>query len=413
MADDFKLFYNFDPTDPPRFHKQTIDAAYFDWLFDMLADTGVTFLYRCNLAGRCYYPSQSMAPFDHDCVEASNDDAQYWHRVADMMDACDPFAEAVRAARERDIPIWAWWNWNEFQCVRRNYLYLIDPVWYEKPRKYWCSRDGSRFYHGIPDFGDADVQQRLLDLTRETLQYNVDGMYLSTRSHSWYACFDAPGWSDHLEPFGFNDSVVATYRDRHGIDIRYEDYDETLRLGILGEQFSNLLQQTGDLLHQTGKPFLVGISPDRHELCVDFTQYNRPAGPHLQLYKNWETWATTASIDGLCAEQSCPQELLLDAPALAPFRETLAETFPLYAWLDTAHFQDRGFGPFHLGNWNANTPQQLLDQITTAQQSGAAGAFLHSLYHYTACDTAGEPLGGYGVLPSTTHLDALRGLASK
>lgn len=408
MTKPFRLFYTLDMTDPPRFHHRPIDAEYFEWLFSMLEGTGVTVLYRCNLAGRCYYPSRVMAPFDHACVDHDNPAAQYWHRVADMLDGLDPFAEAVRAARRHDVPVWAWWNWNEFQCIRRHVLYLVDPLWYERPRKYWCTRDGSRFYHGVPAFGDEDVRQRLLALARETLGYGVEGMYLSTRSHSWVPCFDAPDWADRLEDFGFNDCVVDAYRKRHGINIRFEDFDREALLRIKGEQFSTLLARTGTLAHDAGKPFVVGIYPDRTELCAGFAQSGREHSRHLELYKDWEGWAADGAVDGICSERSCPHEHTLQAPDLDIFRKTLPAGFPIYAWVDTAHFCNRGFGAFHLGNWNRNSVEDVMQQIDAAQQAGAAGVFLHSLYHFTACDTAGEPLGGYGVLPRTEYLDALR-----
>ena len=408
MPDSFRTFYTYDPTDPPRFHGRVVDGEYFEWLFSMLEGTGLTFLFRCNLAGRAYYPSHAMATFDHGCVDAHNPEAQYWHRVADMMDACDPLAEAVRAARKHDMPIWGWWNWNEFQCVRRDYVYLVDPVWYERPRKYWCSRDGSRFYHGIPAYGDPEVQERLLALVDETLEYEVDGMYLSTRSHSWYACFCSPGWDEHLEPLGFNECVVEEYRRRHGVDIRYDDYDDEEFLRIKGEHFSDVLSQVGGKLHAAGKSFIAGVSPDRYELCVEFEAKGRLGGQYLHLYKDWEKWADEGAIDGLCSERSCPSEKILDGPTLSLFRQTLPDDFPVYVWLDTAQFHSRGAGPFHLANWDRNSPEEVLKQIDLARRSGAAGAFLHSLYHYTACDSGGESIGGYGVLPRTEYFDALR-----
>ena len=49
MNPPFELFYNFDPTDPSRYHNRTVDAEYFDWLLGMLADTGMTLLFRALL----------------------------------------------------------------------------------------------------------------------------------------------------------------------------------------------------------------------------------------------------------------------------------------------------------------------------------------------------------------------------
>lgn len=406
----FRTFFNFDPTDPSRFHKGPIDEEYFDWLFSLLEGTGLTFLYRCNTAGRTYYHSKVMAAFDHECVDPYNEEAQYWHRTAEMMDIGDPFAAAVKAARKHDVPIWAWCNWNEFQNTRQDYLSLIDPVWYESPRKYWCSRDGSRFYHGIPAFGDPAVQERLVAMTREILGYGVDGFYLSTRSHSWWACFDSPGWDDHLELFGFNDCVVDEYRKRHGIDIRFKDYDYDEFLRIKGDHFSEMLAKVGRTLHDADTPFVIGVSPDRHELCVEFESIGIPAAKHLHMYKDWERWAEDGTVDGLCTERSCPHEKVLDPPGLDIFQDSLPDGFPLFLWLDMGRWINRGFGPFHLANWDRYPVDESMGMLEQAKKTVAGGAFLHTLYHYTACDSGGESIGGYGVLPRTEYFDALRNL---
>jgi hypothetical protein len=33
---------------------------------------------------------------------------------------------------------------------------------------------------------------------------------------------------------------------------------------------------------------------------------------------------------------------------------------------------------------------------------------IHTMYHFTACDSDGETMGGYGVLPRTEYLEAIR-----
>ena len=405
-TEEFTIFYNWDPSDPPRYHHKPIDAEYFEWLFSMLECTGVTFLYRCNLAGRAYYPSRAMAPFDHSCVEHRNPKAAIWHKVADVLDGCDPLAEAVRAARRHNVKIWAWFNWNEFQNIRRDWLYLIDPVWYESPRKYWCTRDGSRFYHGVPAFGDEQVQQRLLALAEEVLSYGVDGLYLSTRSHSWYACFPSPEWEKNLADFGFNDCVVEAYRKRYGVDLRYEDYDRDAFLRIKGEQFSTLLSRVGSMVHRQNRKFILGIVPDRFTLMN--MGEDKPGTDYLQLYKDWESWIAGGSLDGLCAEKSCPHHKELPGADISIFQETLPADFPLYTWADTAWFVQRGGGPFSLENWDRLTVDEVIGQIESARASGASGMFLHSLYHYTSADTKGIVLSGYGQLPRREYLEAIK-----
>ena len=91
MAEDFKLFYTWTLSGPARYHRRSVDGEYFEWLFSMLEGTGVTFLYRCNVAGRAYYPSRYMSAFDHTCVDRRNPEAAAWHGVADVLDNCDPF----------------------------------------------------------------------------------------------------------------------------------------------------------------------------------------------------------------------------------------------------------------------------------------------------------------------------------
>jgi len=321
-------------------------------------------------------------------------------------------ANAVRAARRYGVSIWAWWNWNEFQNVRRDWLKMIDPQWYERPRKYWCTRDGSRFYHGIPDWGDEDVRQRLVGLARESLGYGVDGLYLSTRTHSWYMCWPTPDWKKGLEPFGFNDSVVDAYRKRHGVDIRYDKYDEDNWHRIKGELYSGFLSRVGAAVHQHDKPFILGVWPDRHNMmCLD-PKTRSYITKNIQLYKDWETWVASGSIDGLCAEQTCPHEPKLTGGDISLFKKTLPGRFPLYTWADTATWIKRESVPFSLNNWSRHPVQDVLKQIDMARDTGASGIVLHSLYHYTACDTAGKFIGkegeGYGVLPRTEYLDALR-----
>lgn len=64
-----------------------------------------------------------------------------------------------------------------------------------------------------------------------------------------------------------------------------------------------------------------------------------------------------------------------------------------------------------MANWDRNSVEEVLRQIEMARDAGASGVVLHSFYHFTACDTKGESIGGYGVLPRTEYFDALRKLS--
>ena len=415
LSDSFRIFYTWDMSDPPRYHHKQIDGSYFDWLFAQLEGTGLTFLFRCNLAGRAYYHSKLMNPFDESAIDPHNPKAlKMWRRVLNVLKACDPLAEAVRAGRKYGVPVWAWSNWNELQSVRQGWLELTDPVWYQNPRKFWCTRDGSRFYHGVPDWGDEDVRKRFVGLAEESMGYGVEGFYLSSRTHSWNTCWPTPGWADGLEPFGFNDSVVAAYRERYGVDIRYEDFDKEKWHHVKGDLYSELLALVGAAVHKHDKPFILGIKPDRDNVMVLYPDRQKKIMDNIQLYKNWERWVAEGSVDGICAEQPCPHSPTITGGDISLLKETLPSTFPLYSWADTATWVGGIPVPFSLHNWNRHSVEDVLKQIQVARTVGAKGIVLHSLYHYTAVDSAGAYVGqrpaGYGAVPRTEYLDALRNL---
>ena len=249
-----------------------------------------------------------------------------------------------------------------------------------------------------------------MGLAGETFEYGVDAVYLSTRSHSWWACWPTPDWDAHLEPFGFNDSVVEAYRKRYGVDIRYDDYDEEQWLRIKGEQFSALLALVGTQADRANSKFIVGIEPDRYSLMVDYERPDvmHPAGPVLHLYKDWESWVAEGSIDAICAEEACHPKMKITGGDIEPFRKSLPADFPLYSWADTSWYVQRGGGPFSMVNWDRVSVDQLFEQIDVARQSGAHGVLLHSIEMFTSWDSGGKSIGGYGVLPRTEYFDALR-----
>lgn len=124
----FEIVYVYDASATGPNHGRCIDADYWEWLFAMLEGTGVTFMYRMNLAGRAFYPSRLVAPFDHASVDRANPEARRWYQLSDMLTKADPLAEAVRAAHRHGIRFWAWWNWNEWQNVRVGHIDVVDRV---------------------------------------------------------------------------------------------------------------------------------------------------------------------------------------------------------------------------------------------------------------------------------------------
>lgn len=87
---------------------------------------------------------------------------------------------------------------------------------------------------------------------------------------------------------------------------------------------------------------------------------------------------------------------------------TLPEGFSIYSWIDIACFHSRDGTPFSLANWDRHSVDGFIQQLEWSRATGARGVFMHTLYHFTGCDSGGESIGGYGVLPRRQYLDAIR-----
>ena len=113
-------------------------------------------------------------------------------------------------------------------------------------------------------------------------------------------------------------------------------------------------------------------------------------------------------MDGLCTERACPHEKVLDPPGLDIFQDSLPDGFPLFLWLDMGRWINRGFGPFHLANWDRYPVDESMGMLEQAKKTVAGGAFLHTLYHYPACDSGGASIGGAHHLRHTVYCREMR-----
>ncbi|MFH0964409.1 MAG: hypothetical protein V2A58_10405 [Planctomycetota bacterium] len=402
MNRDFEVMLTYDFSDNPRHHKKPFDASYFDWMFDEVAEHGpATILYRANLAGRTYYPSKVFSPFDHSCCFRDE-----WHKLADVLDRMDPMRECVRAARERSLPVMIWVNWNEWQCFRQSAVHLVDPVWYANPTKYWASRDRSRFYHGMPVWGDEEVRARLLAMAMELIAYGSDGIYLSTRSHSWQPGYPVGDSRQYKEgdDFGFDDVVVEEYRRRHGLNIRYQDFDVEEWHRIKGEHFTELLRRTGKLCHDAGQRFIVGTPGDRYSATITNCHMARSC----LYYKEWEKWVDQGIVDGIASEMCNSYESVVEIGDISEMKKALGKKGKLYPW-SIPVYMDRNCiaPPFSLVKWRTKKPQEIVRQARMAKDAGAAGIVVHEFYWHLFIDTEGEDIG-FGPLPQRELWKALK-----
>lgn len=406
MADRFEVMVTWDPGEI-RYNRAEIDSAYFDWALGQAEGSDVTVLMRANMSGCSYFHSKHLAPLRHEDVEAPPDHEAYLnHRLVEICERLDVLREAARAAKAHGVKIMAWFNLFEWTSIRAGFVQRRDRLWHEHPRKYWCSRDQSRFYHGVPVLGDAEVQERILSIIEELCAYETDGVYISSRTHCWTPGLPIEGAWDTNEPFGFDDSVVRDYLEKYGVHICYEDFDEDKWHRVKGEHLTRMLARIQQTVKEHGQRFVFGCFPHRTILLGD---PDRP-GPQtrcIQLYKEWEQWADDGLVDGLCRESQCPRTGDLEPPDVEIFKQTLPDGFPLYTWTNTEWFESRGGGPFSCRNWSVKPPETVHRQIELTREAGCAGAVIHSLYPSVFINTQKESHGMRGPVPKPEYWEAL------
>ena len=407
MKNKFEVMITYDIGEAQH-HRGTIDESYFEWVFSQAEGKDVTVLFRTNWTGMAYYHSKYIDPLHHENIPASPDQEAYnYHKVVEMCERLDLFGEAVKAAKRHGVKIMAWFNLFEWQCIRAGYIEIRDRLWHNSPRKYWCNRDQSRFYHGIPVLGDPEVQERIVNIMEELCAYESDGIYISSRTHSWQPGLPvADGWK-HPEEFGFDEFVVRDYLDKYGINICYEDFDRDKWDRIKGAHLTEMLRSIQGVIRKHDQRFIFGTFPYRTQL-VGNPQKNHPLGQAIQLYKDWEYWAEEALIDGLCRESECPHVPDLEEPEVEIFNQTLPADFPLYTWTNAEWFHSRGGGPFSCRNWDLKSIEMIREQIALTRQAGCAGAIIHILYPTLFIDTKGESHGHRGPVPKDEYWAALR-----
>ncbi len=159
-------------------------------------------------------------------------------RMALVMEATDPLADCVAACHKYGMQCWAW-----VTVYDSKYYATPDEFFQRHPEYTWVSRDGRKHIEGVPCYAYPEVREYRLNQMRELVDnYDIDGLYLSMRSHSSW-----PYRNQHMDPvedggsrgYGYNEPVVAEYRKRYGVDPREVPWDslEALRFVKLKGEF--------------------------------------------------------------------------------------------------------------------------------------------------------------------------------
>ena len=388
-----------------------LDEAWYDRIFANCAEHGITRLYWRVALGRAYYRSRIMMPIGR---EGNTEEGIL--NFADMLAGCgptphDPLERAVTFAHSHGVELYAWFPFNETHTLwpHRN---LVD-LWYAgRHDLFWCNRDHSRIWHGMPCVAEPEVVARTVAIVEELCDYGVDGVFITPRTHCYH-----PGAGDRVhasvsnDEFGFNEPIRRRMREQHDVDICRDDFDVELWHRIKGKFYTEFLQACAIAAHQRGRNLSAGSSPMRTRYIPNLPA-GVPAQRALQLYHDWEGWVSLAAVDQIVAIQ--PRLRLAGWDELRLARQwhdinevtTASGTCPVSVFYPTFAYCNKSGKSWDKNNFQIEPEDMLASKIETFASQGARALLFQELYHALFVDSQGEDTG-MGASPKMEYWAAI------
>ena len=252
------------------------DETLIDRFFAKCVEKGIgRILWRASATGNVLYHSKVRSVFTRGAPTWRKDHAP---KLREILKRFDPMDVAARIARKHKLEIYPWVTiFDDGKGIMQSEFTRRNPQFL------WKSRDQSTHIKGVLCYFYPEVIAHRLAQVRELLQYGVDGILLSTRSHS-------RGEGGHL--YGFNEPAVQRYRERYGSSPLVKDEATYRRLHhdrfhrLLGEQLTGFLAAVRSEIKKT--PLMVSVRRG--------TRMGYPLGP-MEL--NYPLWARRRIVDSL------------------------------------------------------------------------------------------------------------------
>ena len=257
-------------------NEELFDEELIDRFFSLCAAKRIERVYwRVSATGNVLYHSQVRTVF---CKGPTTWRKGHGAKLRQILSRCDPLEVAVRLARKHGLEIYPWVTiFDDGKEVMQSQFSR------DHPQYLWLSRDQKTRIDGVLCYFYPEVISHRLAQVRELLAYGVDGLLLSTRSHSR---------GDGGNQYGFNAPAVQRYRERYGTDplrvneAEFQKHHSVRFHRILGEQLTGFLSVVAA---EMGKAKLQLAVPRGATLGY-------PLGP-MEL--NYPLWARRRLIDGL------------------------------------------------------------------------------------------------------------------
>jgi len=296
-------------------------------------------------------------------------------KMTAILSEYDPPAVARETTRRMGLDLYLWLD------IFDEYFPGHGSRFLEKhPHCQWLSRDGERRFDGLRCYGYPEALENQLDVVRELAAYEPDGLYFSTSCHSRHRNRTGE-WDD----YGFDDPVVARYKERHGVDIRTGDFDRDAWHRIKGEFVTNLCARAKALLSERGQKLMLP-APIGDRKVWDFRLFSGRAV--AQFHADWRAWADRGIADSLIVGEYQPT--FRDAPS-GHWLEIAERTGMDVARLETlsaAAVRDYVRGRcevFYWASWmrDTDTVRKKLERSTAAMRAEPLdGVVYHEMYSF-------------------------------
>jgi len=257
-------------------------------LMRRIAEAGLAgVLWRTDGCGCLYYRGREVRRLDQTVCRTRD-------QAAATFAECDPLATAAEMAHRHGLAIFSWttlWDsWRQGFDEDGKVTADYTDTFFEGRPEYWLlSRDGGKFCEGVPCYAVDEVVEHRLAQIREINAYDLDGIYLCSRSHS------RSGWTPREDYFGYNEPIVAEYRRRFGIDIREQDFCRDAWRRVHGEFITEFFRKIRDVT--AGRTLWAGISPNNNWLLAQNMYPSHPFS--CTVHKDWIRWLREGILDGL------------------------------------------------------------------------------------------------------------------
>lgn len=267
--------------------------------FDNISQCGVTTVYwRTSCLGRVSYNSKvqkHIYDIDWDDYMANADEKEKERFFTDrlavtekhryIMEKYDPFEIAVGEARRVGVKIYAWITIYDDYFPGFHGNFTIDGVCLAE------SKEGLKM-RGVLSYAWEEARKRRLSEIEELINYNSDGIYMCTKSHSQHT---EP--AREIDTYGYEKPVADEFMKRYGVDIcKTDDFNREAWHSLKGEFFTTFLREAAEKIHEKGQRLSVGQMLDKYHYFRAPTLSDN----HVYRYEiQWRTWAKEGIVDEL------------------------------------------------------------------------------------------------------------------